>query len=304
MITQASRWEYEPGQSLTLYKGGNTVLAYRFGASTPKPYFHPIHTPGGALLTGYQPSDHVWHRGLWFAWKYINGVNYWEEAIGPDGTLVSDGRTLPTGEARFAVDADGSAELSHALGYVAPDGAVVMREARRIVVLAEAGPELMIDVFHDFTVGDADVALEATPANDQTPWGGYAGLGIRASRELTDCRALNDAGQADGDANGASAVWVGLSGVADGGPERNRRAGLALIDHPGNPRHPSPSYVYYDKSAFGYISPSLLRHQSMSLKAGETLRLAYRAVAHDGPTDPARLSQLAADFGSTKPFSV
>jgi len=302
-MTKTSRWEYEPGCSLTLSKGGKTLLAYQFGAGTPKPYFHPLHTPEGALLTAFQPSDHVWHRGLWFAWKYINGINYWEEAIGADGSLVSDGRTLPAGADAFQVGEDGTAELRHALNYVAPDGSVVMSEKRRIVIHAGEGPELVVDIFHDFRVGDAEIELEATPANDQTPWGGYAGLGIRAARGLTDCRVTNDSGQVDGDANGASAVWVALSGIADGGPRRDRQAGLALIDHPGNPRHPSPSYVYYDKSAFGYISPSLLRHDSMTLGAGETLRLGYRAVAHDGPTDAARLSHLAAAFGCIQPFN-
>lgn len=302
-MTQASRWEYEPGRALTLSRNGTTLLAYRFGETVPKPYFHPLRTPQGALLTAFQPSDHVWHRGLWFAWKYINGVNYWEEAIGADGMLVSDGRTLCTGADTFAVAEDGTGELCHALDYVAPDGQVVMAEKRRVLIRPDAGPELVIDLLHDFTVGGADITLEATPANDQTPWGGYAGLGIRAARDLTDCRVVNDAGQADGEASGASALWVALSGIADGGPRRDRMAGMALIDYPGNPRHPAPSYVYYDKSAFGYISPSLLRHEPMALAAGQTLRLAYRAVAHDGPTDAARLSHLAAEFGRTQPFN-
>lgn len=302
-MTETPRWEYEPGHSLTLRKGGLALLTYRFGETTPKPYFHPLTTPGGALLTGYQPSDHVWHRGLWFAWKYINGVNYWEEDIGEDGALVSEGRTLPAGSDSFAAKKDGTGEVSHALSYVAPNGRVVMTENRRIVIHPNEGAELMIDLFHDFTAGEAEITLEATPANADTPWGGYAGLGIRASRELTDCRVINDSAQADRDANGASAVWVGLSGIADGGPTRDRMAGLALIDHPGNPRHPSPSYVYYDKTAFGYISPSLLRHDPMTLQAGEALRLAYRAVAHDGPTNAPRISSLATAFGSTRPFN-
>lgn len=302
-MIQLPCWEYKPGRSLTLVTGGETQLAYHFGETTPKPYFHPLYTPERALLTAFQPSDHVWHRGLWFAWKYINGVNYWEESIGADGLLVSEGKTLPSGADTFAVSQDGTAELRHALNYVAPDGRVTLREKRRIAVRPQAGPELIIDVFHDFAVGNSDVTLEATPANEQTPWGGYAGLGIRAARDLTECRVVNNAGQVDGDANGASAVWVAISGIADGGPQRDRMAGLALIDHPDNPRHPSPSYVYYDRSAFGYISPSLLRHEPMSLKAGETLRLAYRAVAHDGPTDPERLSHLASAFGAPPPFS-
>ena len=82
----------------------------------------------------------------------------------------------------------------------------------------------------------------------------------------------------------------------------DRAAGLALIDHPANLRHPSPSYVYYDSQAFGYISPSLLRLEPMTLAAGQALHLAYRAVAHDGATDATRLGVLAAEFGATRHF--
>jgi len=162
----------------------------------------------------------------------------------------------------------------------------------------------VIDFAHDFTTGEERLMLEATPENEETPWGGYSGLGLRAARSLIDCHVINDSGETDGEANGASAVWVDLSGTADGGPEPDRAAGLAIIDHPGNPRHPSPSYVYYDKSAFGYISPSLLRHEPMKLEPGEKLRLAYRAVSHDGPANAKQISALATEFAQTKPFNV
>ena len=33
----------------------------------------------GTTLTWFQPADHRWHRALWFTWKKINGIVYWEE---------------------------------------------------------------------------------------------------------------------------------------------------------------------------------------------------------------------------------
>ena len=29
-------------------------------------------------MTADRPPDHIWHHGLWFSWKFINKVNYWE----------------------------------------------------------------------------------------------------------------------------------------------------------------------------------------------------------------------------------
>ena len=295
-------WSYEPGHALSLMHRGVTLLTYRFGLDTPKPYIHPLKTPGGIMLTSFQPSDHVWHRGLWFAWKYIDGINYWEEEMGSDGALVSKGRTLPNGAEKVTFAEDGSAVLRHPLAYVDPDGRKVLYEDRTIVIRPPEGRHMIIDFFHNFRVGDAPVTLAVTPATEETPWGGYAGLGLRAARSLTGCRVVNDSGQTGVATNGAQALWVDLSGTADGGPLADRAAGLALIDHPANLRHPSPSYVYYDSQAFGYISPSLLRHEPMTLAAGQALRLAYRAVAHDGATDATRLGVLAAEFGATRHF--
>jgi type 1 glutamine amidotransferase len=47
--------------------------AYQFR----KPYFHPL-TVNSTILSCVSPPDHTWHLGLWFSWKFINGVNYWE----------------------------------------------------------------------------------------------------------------------------------------------------------------------------------------------------------------------------------
>ena len=44
-----------------------------------KPFFHPLCLADGTELTALRPADHVWHRALWFSWKFINGLNYWEE---------------------------------------------------------------------------------------------------------------------------------------------------------------------------------------------------------------------------------
>ena len=219
-----------------------------------------------------------------------------------DGALVSQGRTLPHGAETVTFAGDGSATLRHPLAYVAPDGRKVLQENRTIVIRPPDGRDMVIDFDHDFRVGDAPITLSATPDTAKTPWGGYSGLGLRAARSLTDCEVVNDSGQTGSATNGARAVWVDLSGIADGGPSADRVVGLALIDHPGNPRYPSPSYVYYNSKDFGYINPSLLRHEAMTLDAGQALRLAYRAVAHDGAADANRLRVLADQFGATRHF--
>ena len=65
--------------SVTLLNNGKIVWQHHFDKAEGKPYFHPLSTMDGSVLTGLRPEDHPWHRAVWLSWKYINGLNYWEE---------------------------------------------------------------------------------------------------------------------------------------------------------------------------------------------------------------------------------
>ncbi len=74
------------GRSVELADPANESPRWRYVyAGKPKPYFHPLCTPAGHVLTSFEPHDHVWHRGLWFTIKFVNGENFWEENA-PFGT--------------------------------------------------------------------------------------------------------------------------------------------------------------------------------------------------------------------------
>ena len=60
-------------------RGTAVVWQFNYKTEEGKPYFHPITVAGSPALTDFRPADHPWHRALWFSWKYINGVLYWEE---------------------------------------------------------------------------------------------------------------------------------------------------------------------------------------------------------------------------------
>ena len=84
----------------------------------PRPFLHPVRTPAGALLTVEAPADHPWHHALWFAIKFVNGENFWEE-YGEFGTARAPARSSssPGGGVRATID------------WVRPDGAT--RRAHR-----------------------------------------------------------------------------------------------------------------------------------------------------------------------------
>ena len=71
---KAWRWEDEKGKSLGLAGPAGLLWRFNYDPALDVPYFHPVNAPGGGTLTWDRPADHPWHHGLWFSWKFINGV--------------------------------------------------------------------------------------------------------------------------------------------------------------------------------------------------------------------------------------
>src|SRR5215813_3610951 len=112
---------------------GKSLWEFSWVTNQGKPFFHPLRLAGGESLTALKPSDHTWHYGLWFSWKYINKVNYWEE---DKKTNKAEGPTK-WDEPQIVTHEDGSAEIKMKLRCLSPtNGEVVLSEEREILVSA------------------------------------------------------------------------------------------------------------------------------------------------------------------------
>ncbi|MBK5263310.1 MAG: ThuA domain-containing protein, partial [Peptostreptococcaceae bacterium] len=67
------RWN-QSDTTLSLMNSSDIIWQYNFNNRFGKPYFHPVAIKN-STLTCVSPPDHPWHLGLWFSWKFINGVN-------------------------------------------------------------------------------------------------------------------------------------------------------------------------------------------------------------------------------------
>jgi hypothetical protein len=280
-------WTHAPGQQVSLLHQGDVLLRYRIATDRRKPFLHPVSTTDGIVLTEIEPADHVWHRGVWFSWKYINGVNYWEE--NPDGR--GDGITEFVAPEQVRFDA-GKATITTRLRYRPPDGAVILEERREIVLCVprEDGNYTM-DWRHEFRAQGQRVVLDRTPICAETPWGGYAGVSWRAALSLSEFRVLDSEGRTGEATNAQRARWADLTGVtADG-----RAAGIAMFDHPGNPRHPTYWRTIIEPG-FGYLNPAFVLAEPFTLDAGGTLRLRYRVLIHRGRADATLLEREYCEF--------
>ncbi|HID20872.1 MAG TPA: hypothetical protein EYP14_00515, partial [Planctomycetaceae bacterium] len=281
------------GDSSVALKAGDQILwRFCYGKEARKPHFHPVAVPGGPTLTVNSPPDHPWHHGLWFSWKSINGLNYWEE---DRETGRSQGRT-EWAEPKIDVQDDFSARIVLELTYRPPGKEPVLRE-RRVVEISPPTRDRVyaFDWSSTFTAGDEKVVLDRTPIPGEPggkPWGGYAGLSVRFTDGFRNAIAVDTKGPVafDGTRYRGRSPAMDYSGSIGGSV-----AGIAIFDHPKNPNAPTPWYVIRAKP-MRYMSPAVICYDAMELKPHESFSLRYRIVVHPGRWDVQRLQQQIRRF--------
>jgi len=261
---------------------GDPRWRYVYGG-VAKPYLHPLRTPGGSELTGFQPHSHPWHRGLWFTIKYLNEENFWEEE-----ELEGFGTQRTTLPPTIAHTPHGDTALVSELTWVRPDGATVVLDERRAVgigegAIAEGVSAITID-FATILTARCDLSLDRTPF---TTWGGYGGLALRLTRACRGSRMLFPDGSTSERPTGDPAVWCDLSGALDGGVRAS--GGAAVFDHPSNPRHPTPWYGA--AGSMNFLNAAFLFHEPMQLVEGDTLAFRFRVLVHDDVWEPDRIGE-------------
>jgi len=274
--------------SLALLNNRRIVWQFNFDKKQGKPYFHPVCLTDGAELTWHRPPDHPWHYGLWFSWKYINDLNYWEE---DRKTGLSQGLT-EIKNVEVTANRDYSAQIAMQLSYHPPGQPAVLTESCLIHVgKPDSDGQYHIDWNSRFAAGAANVLLDRTPITgekDGQSWGGYAGLSVRIAKSVSGWYLTDSEGRKDLEGHGKKTRWMNFGGRT----AENKDFSIALFDHPDNLRHPSPGYVIMDpKVPFGYFSPALLFNKPYTLPAGESFSLKYRVLIHPGKAEKSLLEE-------------
>lgn len=253
-------------KSLALVKGDKIIWQFNFDKKEGKPYFHPLCTTDGTLLTALRPKDHPWHRALWFSWKHINGLNYWEENRKGLSQGLTEIKTVKI--PKILAKAGLATRIDMTLGFHPPGKADVMSEKCIIEIsIPNAAGVYKIDWTSKFTAGDKDVFLDRTPIKGEKGgkgYGGYAGLSLRLARELRKWPAVDSEGRKDMKIHGQPAKWMGF-GDKTGGGGVFIEAGKSSL---GVPR-------WYIAKGMPYFSPAVLFAKPLTLKAGKSIELAY-----------------------------
>ena len=293
------------GNRIDISIGGEPFTAFYFGSDATKPYLHPLRAADGTIVTrGYpmeeiegEQRDHPHHRGVWFSHGEVNGVDFWANEPGQRGRGNKGVIAL---DAIRAVGAEGSRGwIEAAFGWLAPDGTRLVTE-NRTMAFGRSGGSNFVD-FDIVLTADADSVHFG-----DTKEGTFA---VRLATEIEEphfrARGISRTGtiqNAEGrttEANtwGKRSPWVDYSGTIGGKP-----MGVAIFDHPLNPKHPT----YWHVRGYGLFAANIFgehdfhaderRDGSITLSKGGTLQFRYRVLVHPGLTADADLARQHQDW--------
>jgi hypothetical protein len=259
-----------------------------------KPYLWPMRSASGKMVLRQFPMvknsvgethDHPHHRGLWFAHGDVNGYDFWGSDIlnkpGPKEGKIVVTKVLATKSGKK------SGTLKALLDWKDHGGKTLIEETRTMTFYSD--PALRI----------VDVDLTLDP-KEKVVFGdtkeGTFGLRLAAPlQEQKGTGRMVNAQGAETEKNvwGQPSEWVDYSGTLDG-----EKLGIAIFDHPQNPRHPvrwhARAYGLFAANPFGLaeFERDKSKNGAMTVGPGQKLRFRYRVVIHSGDTKSADIAGL------------
>lgn len=278
---------------------GQLFTEYVF-KDVPRPFCYPVIGPGGVQMTRHWPMreapaedrDHKHHRSLWFTHGSVNGHDFWSEDKN-FGRIVHDG---------FAEVKSGrnAGVIRSRNKWVAADGKVICTDELTVRVHNRPSSERVLDyeiTIHasegDLTFGDTKEGTMAIRLAET--------MRLKPNKENAGKPTgsiVNSEGVRDGATWSQRAAWCDYYGPVEG-----RTVGVAVFDHPQNPRHPTwwhvRDYGLFAANPFGRHDFEKLPDKTagnLVVPAGQRVTFRYRFYFHEGDEQQARVAARYAEY--------
>jgi len=273
---------------------GKLFTEYR--SALPRPCLWPVMGPGGVPMTRSWPlgtvregekKDHPHHTGVWFGHGNVNGTDFWH----------------PQDKRR-----GGSIEVKDFLEDPARSGRIRVRNIWRNVTSQEIARDVSTISFGATRKARwIDWKIEVHASQGALRFGdtkeGTLAIRMHPALRLTGPvakgKAKNSTGVSGRKLWGRRASWVDYFGAIDG-----RVMGIALFDHPKNPRYPTwwhaRDYGLCAANPFGvhHFEKKKPGTGDLLVAAGKTVTFRWRLLFHEGTPEDADITAAHRAFAA------
>lgn len=291
---------YETNDVIRVELDGKLFTEYHFRDVT-KPFLYPVLSAAGDHYSRRWPvetvpdeeHDHPHHKGLWWAHGAANGLDFWSDEPNAGKTVHQSFAALTSGK--------DVGLLTSRNRWVAKDGKVVASDERTMRFHRPAGDERILDFEITVFASNGDLVLGDTKE-------GSMALRVAETMRVAQPKGrpgaghmLNSAGVKDAAVWGKHAEWCDYFGPVNG-----HTLGVAIFDHPSNPRHPSTwharDYGLFAVNPFGWhdFEGKPKGAGDMKIPAGQSVTFKYRFYFHPGDTAAGRVAERYAEYAKTR----
>ena len=282
------------------------VAGKAFDAEITKPYLWPLRAATGTYITRAWPmemvaeeaaekKDHQHQRGLWFAHDNVNKLDFWNN----EASYKTPNRGKMTLKKTAAVTSGkDKGSINATFEWTAMDGANPLLTEQRVMTFY-ADPKLRY-----FDVDLTLTALQTVTFGD----GKDGAFGIRLRPVLQEDKKENPGHISNADGlEGEKQLWGKPSKWCDySGEISGEKLGMAILDHPDNPRHPvrwhARAYGLFAANPWGLavFTNDKSQNGAMTIEPGKSLRYRYRVIIHPGDAKSQDLAGQWAKYASAR----
>jgi hypothetical protein len=277
---------------------GKPFTMFQYGSDAGKPYLAPIWSASGKIITRRFPMedvagesrDHLHHRGLWFSCDEVNGVSFWTNEL--SYTRKDMGRIVVR-DAKWK-DGERLGTLTATMEWRGPDARVMIIENRDMTFSSESNMRILD--FHISLTAQEEITFGDTHE------------GFFAMRLADNFKEIKGGTSVDADGRvnmeniwGKRSNWVDYTGVLDG-----EKLGVAIFDHPENPRHPT----HWHARDYGLVAANPFGAQKafdtdeketpFKVSKGQKVVFRYRVIVHPGDARPGDIADLYGQYAKTR----
>lgn len=284
---------------------GKLFTEYVFTKGGPRPYFYPVIAADGTRINREFPmanvageeQDHPHHRSLWFTHGLVNGIDFWTEQK-DFGRIVHE---------RLIESSSGETGVIRATHrWESAEGKLICRDEVLVRIRAVPGGRLLDHQITLYALPDTPLVFgdtkEGTVAVRVAQWmvlpHKVKGKDVPGTGQL-----VTSEGKAGAAVWGTRAPWADYFAAY-----RGKTYGVALFDHPSNPRFPTwwhaRDYGLFAANPFGQHEFENKKDQpnlgDLRVPAGGSVTFRHGFFIHEGDPATAKVAERFQEFAQSK----